>query len=507
MTSLSGGRRFFKVRFRMACLLAVAASANVAFAAPTARIVASRTSGPAPLAVFFDATTTTDSSPSVDAFRQIGYRFTFDDASAGTWQHSGLPKNEQIGGPLAAHVFDTPGTYTVRVQARDASGGSSEAAVTINVVSADAAFSGNNTVCISKSSDFNGCPAGAQQISSAISWPAFQSGKRYLLRAGHDFTSLGEVSLGQFLTSGIADFQLSSFGAGAKPRLGNISFNGSQNPTSSNRGKPERATVMNLDTPSIGSWYSSSDLLFYRNSLTRGGSIGLSGIFVYELQRSGSNGWQVPSNNFAVENDIGLTDAGGDGITGLGTRLVILGNNVDRTNQHNVRLWQGHKVFVAHNRLPGHSTDVIRHGFKMHSAGTGANVSDLSAPQVFSQRSSEVVLANNSFGASNNNQNWLAAIGPQNNEALEAIEKVVAEDNRFVRGSNHYLDLYFVGRNVTERGNFNVTTNATTTFVATGNESAMPSEWVGPYYLGQPSMRLRFSDAYKIPKSPVLSIP
>jgi hypothetical protein len=475
-------------------------------AAPSARIVASRVSGPAPLAVHFDATGTTDSNSGVDPFRQLGYRFDFGDSAAGTWQYSGLPKNEQIGGPLAGHVFERPGTYIVRVTAKDASGASSDASVTVTVESPDSVYSGTNTVCISRTTDLTGCPAGAQQVANAGSWSGFQSNKRYLLRAGQDFTSLGDVSLGQFLVSGVVNFQLGSFGSGSKPRIGSVSLNGSKNPTRSNPGRPDRVTVMNMDTPRLQTEYGSSDVLFFKNSLTRGGTIMIGSVFTYELGISSSDGWQVPYNTFLVENSIGATDAAETGILGMSTRFVIMGNFVDRTNQHNIRIGQAHKLVVAHNRLVGHSSDQIRHGLKLHAQGIAPNTIDLTAPQSFRQRSSEIVLANNAFGATDNVQNWLATMAPQNNQSQEGVERVIAEDNRFTRGPAHSLDLYFVGRNVTERGNFNVTTNSTTTFVESGGESAMPSDWTGPYYFGQASMRSRFSGSTTVPMSPTLRV-
>ena len=146
----------------------------LAAAAPTAQLTASRTSGTAPMAVFFDATGTTDTTTTLDTFRELGYQFNFGDPLPGVWQYDSLPKNLQTGGPLAAHVFETPGTYVVNLTVKDASGNSSSASVTINVQSADTVYSGTNTVCISANTDFTGCPSGAQQLPNSTTLPSIQ---------------------------------------------------------------------------------------------------------------------------------------------------------------------------------------------------------------------------------------------------------------------------------------------------------------------------------------------
>src|SRR5512145_1297788 len=78
-------------------------------------LVPSRTSGVAPLAVFFDATGTTRSS-TFRPFHDVEYRWDFGDPVSGNWQptdgsRTGRSRNSATG-PVAAHVFGAPGTYT-----------------------------------------------------------------------------------------------------------------------------------------------------------------------------------------------------------------------------------------------------------------------------------------------------------------------------------------------------------------------------------------------------------
>ena len=125
--------------------------------------VASRTSGVAPLAVFIDATGTT-SPVTTRPFHDVLYQWDFGDAGSGSWTNTpnmpNLSRNS-ASGPLAAHVFETPGTYTVALTALDGTNTAS-CSVQITVQDPATAFAGNNTRCFSTSGNFAGCPAGAQ---------------------------------------------------------------------------------------------------------------------------------------------------------------------------------------------------------------------------------------------------------------------------------------------------------------------------------------------------------
>ncbi|MCK5922621.1 MAG: fibronectin type III domain-containing protein, partial [Methylococcales bacterium] len=147
----------------------------------TASLVVSDNHCPAPCPIHFDATGTTDSIES-QPFRKLRYDFTFGDPSAGNHIRTGKPRNTQNGGPLAAHVYDAPGTYTATLLVGDDS-----AQQVITVTDPDTNWSGTDTVCISTSTSMAGCPSGAQQLTNQSTWPSFASNKRYLLRAGQSF--------------------------------------------------------------------------------------------------------------------------------------------------------------------------------------------------------------------------------------------------------------------------------------------------------------------------------
>ena len=132
-----------------------------------------QTTGPAPLAVKFDAIGTThDTIAAVNTFGQLHYSWNFDDTASGTWTPTGNSRNVMTG-PMAAHVFEPTSftdcggncaEYTVQVTASGSTGVCGNASVTIQVLDPDSSEDGpgwggiNETACVSNSSDFTGCP-------------------------------------------------------------------------------------------------------------------------------------------------------------------------------------------------------------------------------------------------------------------------------------------------------------------------------------------------------------
>ena len=114
----------FRQRFDLLALVAAvlfcadAAVAEITLVATASRATSDVTIDAAPVAIFFDATGTTCESEdgcldaNWNAFRVLDYRWTFGDDSTAVWQYSGQPKDVAIG-PIAMHVYENPGTYTV----------------------------------------------------------------------------------------------------------------------------------------------------------------------------------------------------------------------------------------------------------------------------------------------------------------------------------------------------------------------------------------------------------
>src|SRR5687768_12167030 len=74
----------------------------------------SRVSGVAPLAVFFDSTGTVavaGSLPTGRPFHDLSYCWDFGDPGSGAFSLTDNGSKNEARGPVAGHVFQTPGTY------------------------------------------------------------------------------------------------------------------------------------------------------------------------------------------------------------------------------------------------------------------------------------------------------------------------------------------------------------------------------------------------------------
>lgn len=445
----------------------------------TASLSASRTSCTAPCAVLFDATGTTSSDGTVDPFGEIGYSFDFDDAAAGTWTHSGQDKNVQRGGPLAAHVFETAGTYTVKARARDSSGGDNDGdadqdEVAITVAAADTTYSSTATICLSRNTDHTGCPAGATQTSSASSWPSWTSSRRYLLHRDQDFGSLGGLTINQR-----TDIQVGAYGTGADPIVSSVGVE-SGNPNTTGTSWSERITFADLDvTGQISSGNSHLDVLFFRCTAGNGVEMGATIGFYYENPGAGGSGLQAAikrlRNTFVVENDVS-GGAEGNALTIWGRGVVLLGNTIhDPSVEHTSRVWQAYKSVFAHNHYSGAHSG--RHHFKMHSSGSDSWDDDYADAE--QPASNYIVIANNVVGTGSNV--FPFAVGPQNETVSEppdeGVERVIYEGNVF--DEDYQTEIQMGGRLMYERGNSNTTGSFDTS--DNYNDAKIPDGWGESY--------------------------
>jgi hypothetical protein len=181
---------------------------------PAASSIPSRTTGVAPLAVFFDATATTGTETSYP-FHELHYRWNFGDGSVGTWSTTGKSKNIAKG-PIAAHVFETAGIFTWTLWVKDSTGTTETTSGQITVTSANTQFSGTNTICVSTGSDFSEAPSGSENHTTS-SWATIlgyiASGKRLLLKRGDTWSASSSGKSLSYTGPGI----IGAFGTGAKP--------------------------------------------------------------------------------------------------------------------------------------------------------------------------------------------------------------------------------------------------------------------------------------------------
>jgi hypothetical protein len=163
-------------------------------------IDASRTSGTAPLAVFFDATETTGLAN--DDYVNAHFLWNFGDSES---------KQQTAKGFVAAHVFESPGTYTVGVNAVDTAGRTGSGTVVINV----SGFSGT-TYCVSNSGTDASCAPGATALSTMSDVISrMTSNTRFLFKRGDRFEFSQQVQP----ETGTANLEFAAYGSGAKPKF------------------------------------------------------------------------------------------------------------------------------------------------------------------------------------------------------------------------------------------------------------------------------------------------
>lgn len=433
-------------------------------ASPQAQLTASRVTGPAPLAVFFDATGTTDTNSSLDTFRQLGYSFCFGDSNSGNWQHSSLSKNMESGGPLAAHVFDLPGVYQVQLRATNPDGSYSDASITITVLDPDDYYENTNTVVLSMGSDFTGAPNNSSQLGNINSWPNWESNKRYLLKEGDDFTSLGDINI-----SDVSNFQVSSFGNDTKPIVSGIYVTMNEDNAAT---PPENGVIQGLAAHFINQRLMFKDLLIYKNDVIgNGSSIGFAAANTwYAINQRGNSqpeDWKQSGPIFIVENHVNmLGDPTGplNAIAGLAHHIAVLGNTSEQAKEHTLRIFGTYKAVVSHNLLTGPATDSGRHDLKLMSNGLNDWPADHS---IFASGTTTEILpntqyvriSNNIFGSSNSVSEWHVQVAPQDagsSDTVEGLRDIIIENNEFINGTQDdgvEVGIQTLGHNIIERNN------------------------------------------------------
>lgn len=398
--------------------------------------LASRSGGVAPLAVFFDAVATPDviQPPEVDGHQEYGdlhYQWDFGDPDGGAWAVSGRSKNQDTG-YVAAHVYETPGTYTARLTVTDAEGAHESYQVEIVVEDPEAVYGADATVCVSTGADFTGCPDGATQVTTSEITdiePHIAETKRILLRRGDSWTTTGSVTV-----SSEGPLTIGAFGSCDSPDARGICANA---PAIQANG----ATDTSLFTLHHVTDARLMDLRLSGPPERHGALGGVTGIQEVLVRRLsvrgfgtplGASHWETQGHDqyMFVECDAGQTQ--GNVIYTGSERLALLGNRFhDPSDSHVVRVWQAHKGVISHNDISGSSVDSDsgRHALKFHGPDETA-IADPSE-DTLARRSQFVVIADNVFGGSGP---WPVAIGPQDSGHDERVQDVVVERNRFFPG-------------------------------------------------------------------------
>jgi hypothetical protein len=403
----------------------------------------SRISGVAPLAVHFTSEGTTSTNTS-KPFHELEYGWNFGDTGAGNWSkgvRSGTSKNSHYG-PIAAHVFETPGTYTVTMGVAD---GTNTAAsqVVITVSDPDTVFA-SDTVCFSTDTDFTGAPAGATQVTTSNHATAINTykstKKRLLFKRGQTFTST---------TAPVIDVQgpgiIGAFGTGAKPiwRRGSTSYVNLSIGTGSGGAILRDWRIVDIDIDgqnsddanNVGTRATQTlEQILYLRTDMRG--MYTSAEFNRDIITSIGGAPKTMFDQIAIHEGLLTGVPGGYASGGTAWRVAFSGyhlsvqgveaDNLNDGGSHVVRCFLLQNSVIANNNLS--RSNAAQHLIKMHAPEWTGFSGWL--VNVYSEKNhvSDNNLASEASG-------WAVAIGPQDEYKDERLRDILIERNYLTSGS------------------------------------------------------------------------
>jgi hypothetical protein len=424
----------------------------------------SRLWGVAPLAVFFDATETTGSGIA-RPFHDLEFRWDFGDPAGGaTWgsgSRAGLASRNAANGPVAAHVFETPGSYTVTLTV-----GAAKATCVVSVQDPEAVFAGAATTCFSTSGNFGGCPAGANRVITsdfaAVTGAAAGGNtvRRLLLRRGEAWTA---SSPGRLRAPGPGI--LGAFGPAAEPRpvvRGASTILILSSPTTPGFGDWR---VMDLEFDGRGSASSmgivddgaASQVTLLRLSIhdVTAGIQFVSQRLDFHNARPASTGHRIWDQIAVVDSSISSTRTGGVFLSAR--RFSFLGNVVQ-----GITGGPGSAEHVMRNKYIGKG--VISHN-SMSGAAPGKHVIKMHAPEYSSAGvlggglfTEQVVLSDNAFVGGDSGAAWTVTLGTTSGQYDERMRDILVERNWFRAGPGTQISLVVNASDVAVRNNICDTT-------------------------------------------------
>lgn len=508
----------------------------------------SRFNGVAPLAVFFDATGTTTTDPQIKPFHDLEYQWDFGDyiidqkgikvfnlsppdVGTSTWNagsRPGVSSRNTATGPVAAHVYETPGTYIVALSATDGTNSVSNSCAKIVVQDPDAVFAGANTTCIGATSlpiqGVGGCPADANtakqsNFATAINTYAL-TGKRVLFKRGDTFTAATSAAITR-TGPGI----VGAFGAGVDPLVRSNALPNTYTSvlTLSNRSTPGikdwRVMDMELDgslvpdngiqctAPSAGGPATPVPPCTYLMGVgTDGGidQITLLRLKIHDMH----NGIQFsdsvldyqnahpPYGGHTMFDQVAIADLsvlhmiGGNGGVSVGVsakRFSMLGTILDDSlwAEHNIRIFYMNKGVLSNNTLSRQAPtkgNVKLHGPTWCTQGsatdsngrcvtksTDYSLITMVAPYglggVDGGYSEQVVISDNKF-ASGNGATAPFVIGAENAQSDERVRSVIVERNWLIPGDVATAMLQISAVDVTARNNICIILNGACVMVS-----------------------------------------
>ena len=411
-------------------------------------LVPARTSGVAPLSVFFDASGTTDAGIS-RPFHELEYTWNFGDNNAGTWAYgakSGSSRNAATG-PIASHVFETSGTYTVSLTVFDGTY-TKTTSTTITVQDPATIFSGTNTICFSTSATYTNCPSGAAHVQTSDFAAAINNNqaanRRLLFRRGETFTATASGTI-----SANGPGIIGAYGTASDPKPNIVG--------------PGTTYIIELARGSAGDWRI-MDLALSGQSTINPFNVGVNATGPFDkatllrLDVSGVHSGIAASHWALSPGDVSfdqwaIQDSTVSGIPGcnwyghydcnwriyvVGTRWSIQGNYLngqgDVSTLHSTPDYGysgGSHVFRSEymaNSILGNNTftgaGVFQHNIKLHAWAWDGSAGGNATAGVYTEK---IVIADNKIIGGINP--WLVSIGPQDEINDERVRDVIFERN------------------------------------------------------------------------------
>ena len=432
---------------------------------------ASRTTGVAPLAVFFDAVDTTSPAwtsgviqPPDGDYASYHYEWDFGDPASGTWSagrqnlDGTYPSKNTATGYVAAHVYENPGTYTITLYVTDTAGQTHTYQQDVEVT----AFSGTTYyVSSSEGNDANNgqSPSSPLRTLAAARTKLTSGNTRFLFKRGDSWNEgINQWAVAQ------PGVQFGAYGIGAKPALTGQCF-WIRHPD---------CALVDLSLPSgststayagvaqsgVSATVKADRLLIYRCEVS-GYAMGI------ENMAWPDGAWY--SDLCVADSDVsrnGNTARSGNNMYVSGYRLALIGNSVHSPlgraynpsflGEHCIRIWWTQKCAISHNDV-AHAADPARHELKLHARSEAEHYTRY------------VAIADNNFRASNSTIS--AALMPQNGNQDERFFDLLFERNSVSAGPNTQVLLKISANRAVARNNI---------FDGTGSSTHLRAVDIGP---------------------------
>jgi hypothetical protein len=352
------------------------------------------------------------------------------------FEASGQRCNEARGF-VAAHLYETPGTYSVTLCVADGAKGACRSTDVV-VSDPDKVYRGTRTVCVSNNGDHSGCPAGARRVSSQSDFDAalsahLRANKRVLFHRGQTFQANSSFRFDQSHRNMI----VGAYGSGAKPKIegsGTALFENTCKGSGQAGPAPVDTRIMDLELHDGASFLQLQDpaeqLTVARVDLTGLWGPGSDFGQIYQWRDhinycETGNSPDAAEQWFLVENDFGRTESGRN-ITMTAQRSAALGNTFrGATNSHVVRWQVTRRNVISHNQWLGSPKDGL-HQLKYHGGQyNDGNFGGVNEYSVISHN-----FCNGNKGA------WAFTLGQQGldgdpSDTFERASRMIIENNYF----------------------------------------------------------------------------